>query len=1814
MKKLFYSPWFIIALVLQALAIQSPACGQCSSPPAGATMANPVNIGTVYSCNGISYSDASRNNDPAYCYGNDYNGQPSDDIYYRFTLSSASSVQINVCGPNTTTYAYLLDASGSLLASTTNCTIQQSLASGTYYIVCEKAGTNYGLIYVNLYVPATSSAPAGATIANPINIGTLACGTAYNDTQNNNQSNCFGNEYGEASDDIYYKFAVPSAMQVTISNCALGYPTLLYLLNSQGTLVQANRGNGPVCPSSVSPSMRLTLPPGVYYAVVEGPGSSSWNINTQISASVIGTPPVAVIATPTAVVVGGSATLTAVGACQYTWSPATGLSATTGATVTASPAVTTTYTVTGQSVSGQVAQATVTVTVGQNLNYITTTTVLTEGKADAQALDRLTVDQRREQLQRQTVYFDGLGRPVQSVTTQASPTQKDLVVPISYDNFGRKPLAYLPYVGGAVGNGTGGLYQSDAQTQQTAFYQQGGDRVADDPYPYAKTVFENSPLNRTEQVGAAGQVWQPNETTPTATTNHSVRTEERANTGAGTGNDDVLQWTYTAGASQPVAVGAAYSAQQLLVLETTDERGSKSYEYKNGRGQVVAKKVQASDTEFTETYYVYDDLGLLRVVVPPMGAQEVRTTGFTISISDLLIKWCFTYAYDDRQRLIEKYVPGAGTSRYVYNRRNLQVLQQDNKGQWLFTKYDALGRPLFTGNYYPSTNDRATLQVQADNTAGQWEMVQPTVANPARVEYTMDRSYPTDVYDWELLTRTFYDSYAFSDISSPDLAPVTLAATAISSYAAQKPFSVTRDDQSKQVTGFVTGRQEKDLGNSTWITTTLYYDNKGRVIQSAVSQPSVVNTTTTTKLDFAGKVLQTYLAHSYASTVNASGAFETHRLYQENDYDHAGRPTKTWLKIDDQDKVLHAQVEYNPAGQVVDKKLHSPDWLTGSALNPARTFLQSVDYRYNIRGWLTNINNRNLSNNEWLDDADPNTDNDGTGADAYDAASPRVDPDLFGLELKYDNRQDIGLGHPAQYNGNIATALWKSGNSATGRVMRGYAYQYDRLNRLKVADYRTYEAPTYTWRVNGTDYSATSDYDRNGNLKHLTRQGNRTNGAFGPIDQLTYQYSPTNGNQLVAVDDQVNQVLPAGTTQPNDFEDLSGIYTPGPGVNPEYGYDANGSLTADANKGITYISYNVLNLPEWMYLTNSRYINFVYSGSGAKLRKITYDYSGGVSRPPHTTEYANGFVFEDGVLKFAPTPEGRILYTPPANLNPGELSWKYEYFIKDHLGNLRFAFRDHGPRTQQRTASMEPANADKEEKEFAHVAETRQFDAQHARTGNYVARLSAAEGRREGPSITLVVHAGDSVKADVYGRYDRGAVVGNAVQRGGLVAGAVVGGSPGIARQDNAQPQAARSRWRPYLGLGLGIIPQLLKHPKQELPQAFLRYELFNRDSQVVATRIQPLQRTATDEWQHLEAGIKADSAGYVKVSLVNESGTPAYFDDLALRPIDPNEYQENHYDPWGQNLVGIEDLGNPDAKFQFNGKEKQEDFGLNWTDYGARMYDNQLGKWHAVDPLAEISRRNSPYAYCLNNPLRFIDPDGMAAGDVHLEGKEAQDWVRNQQQEYATSNLDGEYEVDHSNGETRKVSNLGDEDGIDFYHYINGGSFNGRTEIVNRKSGANAWMRSSKYIRGYQHVGNDVDWYTIYNQWQKGLGPENSLIYGIGNNMIKDIMNSPVFKDSWALFQASGEAQAYIKGDFGLGGPFKAGTNMTAQMLGSAGYSFYTVGDKTVVMAADSKSISSWTLWSDGDEVNIPRVHNIGPPQSTTHQTYLWVLPYGKR
>ena len=95
---------------------------------------------------------------------------------------------------------------------------------------------------------------------------------------------------------------------------------------------------------------------------------------------------------------------------------------------------------------------------------------------------------------------------------------------------------------------------------------------------------------------------------------------------------------------------------------------------------------------------------------------------------------------------------------------------------------------------------------------------------------------------------------------------------------------------------------------------------------------------------------------------------------------------------------------------------------------------------------------------------------------------------------------------------------------------------------------------------------------------------------------------------------------------------------------------------------------------------------------------------------------------------------------------------------------------------------------------------------------------------------------------------------------------------------------------------------------------------------------------------------------------------------------LTPNTDQVTEYYPFGMSISkNFTTL--PVNKYKYNSKEEQEMPGR-WLDYGARFYDAQLGRWHSVDPLAEKYRRWTPYNYCVNNPMRYIDPDGMKVGD----------------------------------------------------------------------------------------------------------------------------------------------------------------------------------------------------------------------------------------
>ncbi|MEL7428036.1 MAG: hypothetical protein AAFN81_33960, partial [Bacteroidota bacterium] len=270
--------------------------------------------------------------------------------------------------------------------------------------------------------------------------------------------------------------------------------------------------------------------------------------------------------------------------------------------------------------------------------------------------------------------------------------------------------------------------------------------------------------------------------------------------------------------------------------------------------------------------------------------------------------------------------------------------------------------------------------------------------------------------------------------------------------------------------------------------------------------------------------------------------------------------------------------------------------------------------------------------------------------------------DLFSMRLVYnEGMESIDPNSQGQYNGNISGMLWENPTSCT---KKGYAYQYDGLNRLTQATYGEKATTQSNWSQHAGRYNASYTYDLNGNILSLSREGKITNG-YGSMDVLTYTYA---GNQLTSVSD-------AGD---NSFQTMH-QFLDGNTSGTDYQYDGSGNMIDDMNKGID-VMYNHLNKPTSVQ-KGTQIIQYIYSADGTKLRQkvTTSEPLPGQSAVSKITDYVNGFEYEDPdgggnasnkELVHIMHAKGRMVYDATND------SYTYEYFLQDHLGNTRVVFAD----------------------------------------------------------------------------------------------------------------------------------------------------------------------------------------------------------------------------------------------------------------------------------------------------------------------------------------------------------------------------------------------------------------------------------------------------------------------------------------------------------------------------------------------------------
>ena len=1120
-----------------------------------------------------------------------------------------------------------------------------------------------------------------------------------------------------------------------------------------------------------------------------------------------------------------------------------------------------------------------------NLNYIRTRTLSKPGVSDTATADALT--SVFDALQ-STEYFDGLGRSMEVVAMKETPGQTDLITPTFYDPFGRVVQQYQPY----TDNQGTGQFRTDDSIQQPQFYNTFFNNT--ESYYYSTTTYEASELGRTLQQTAPGNSWTGS--------NRGVNYQYRINTS----QEAIRYWTITYGPTDYPVSTSTWPAGNLTVDQTVDEQGHQTLTYTDMLGHMILKKIQEAVSPSSAhdgwlcTYYVYDDLDNLRFVIPPKAVAAVSNTGWDLtSVKDPL---CFQYAYDSLQRMSLKKVPGANPAYMIYNQRNLLVMSQDGnlmtQNQWEVTKYDSLNRAIQTGIYQaPAAYSEIQMQQNLNN----------------------DQSYPES---YTLNTQTFYDNY--TQVSVPSFTSADVSK--LTSYPNSYPYPVT---QSTQTLGLVTTTQVRVLEAPTtqWLTTVNYYDDHNRVIQSISDNISGSRDTATTLYDFSGKALSTYERHNNAlSILNPRTT-----VLSAMTYDHVGRVLKTTKQLNDSGPVRTIDsLTYDALGQLQTKTLGNN--------------IESLNYTYNIRGWLTGINKNYL-----------------TGGSTH----------YYGMELDYD----YGFSTP-QYNGNISGIRWKSTGNGTARA---YGYLYDNINRLIAAPYlESSDGTTYAANPK-VDFSVPEiSYDPNGNILTMNQNGLMVTSS-GAIDQLSYTY-PANSNQLQSVTDSA----PVDSTYHlGDFQD-------GNTTGADYTYDLNGNLGRDNNKHIDSIRYNYLNLPEYVHIRSKGSINYVYDADGVKYEKIVVDSTKGGSRD--TTMYIGSFVYHSDTLQFLSHEEGRIRYLNKVSQVSGALisGMVYDYFLKDHLGDTRMVLTEENDTTIY-AATMEASKSSVEDSLFNNINTTQYptptgFEPSSGgdTSNHYVSRVNGGTGgNRVGPSLVLKVMATDTVSANVYGWY-QGATQpppsGETPLANDLLSTLTndVLGQGGERFIGAASPVSA------------ALVPALASFFSTDeateynaaQPKAFLNWVLFDEQMNFVSGGVTQVPSiTGGVSKQILQASIPVISKnGYIYIYVSNESQQDVFFDNLNVQHRRGPITEEEHYYPFGLTMAGISDQALVFGKwnrYRYNGIELDTSLGFDDYETKLRDLDPQTGRWWQVDPKAEQMENISPYASNFDDPIKYDDPNG---------------------------------------------------------------------------------------------------------------------------------------------------------------------------------------------------------------------------------------------
>lgn len=621
-----------------------------------------------------------------------------------------------------------------------------------------------------------------------------------------------------------------------------------------------------------------------------------------------------------------------------------------------------------------------------------------------------------------------------------------------------------------------------------------------------------------------------------------------------------------------------YPAGTLDGIKTTDEDGRTLVVFKDMMGSVVLER-RASHYD---TYYVYNNLHQLRFVLSPRYQYSAHKAIYG-----------YEYRYDNRGNVAKKILPQCEYIQYWHDQANRLLYMQDanlrKKGKYRFFLYDALGRLVMQGlssmaKLDLSESDNvpvATFNLATSGISGTGYVV--------NVQGLVDSNSVIEIVN-------YYDNYNF------------LTANNLNSFSFASA-------SNQNVQGLITGTITR-ASNGSLIYSVMYYNERGLLTETRTKGLSNINEFTATQYSFTDKPVES----TYSVTKDGQTLFSaTSTLAYDSSCDKLASSNMSITSGSAAKSALLAYHTYDDMGRLSH---------TNRSSN-----VGSVNYGYDVRGWLTNISTRNFSE------------------ELFYADSPWGD---------------------SCYNGNISALRWKdAGYKPDHRNMkyRGYQFTYDHLNRLTAAVYGEGEGLS----TNKNRYNEIVErYDENGNIMELSRRGLKQDGVYGTIDNLTIHL---NGNQVMEAKDVALRVTRPGTL---DFDNANG------GNWYQYQYNSDGALMIDESRGIALIEYDDNNNPQRIQFTNGNVIKYVYTSTGIKLRTIHYTAVPNITVPlgakrelilgpsgdvlsADTTEYHAGLIFINGQPSMYPFDDGYCSLRTPTGIP----SIAFHYYDRDHLGNNR---------------------------------------------------------------------------------------------------------------------------------------------------------------------------------------------------------------------------------------------------------------------------------------------------------------------------------------------------------------------------------------------------------------------------------------------------------------------------------------------------------------------------------------------------------------